>query len=142
MYFCIQYEEHIRSASAEMEPGLIDENTLDVDRTNLGSDKLNSDEIANNAIMALEKFNLDYREVTLARTVAIKDCLQTQTSELLQKWSKREEYRNNINLKNDSLAYLLNRARDALATVIANEDDGADGKDKKGKKPAASTKKK
>ncbi len=121
---------------------------LTLDREQLDRDRRHADEMAADAVVKMESFNLMSREEVLKRVVEMRESAKVQTEEAVMNWAKREEYRTMVNLKNESLAFLLNRSAEAIQTVISSQEGGDDkgkkggGAVKKGAAPAAAAPKK
>jgi hypothetical protein len=77
-------------------------------------------------------FNEMFRNATLSRVKTIQSQTSANYSQMIQAWSLREAYKANIEKKNESLTYLLQRASEGLIAAFPNEIE--DPKAKKGAK--------
>ena len=102
-------------------------------------DKEQADALAEQALASFASYFDLLKSTTLTRVEKIQEEAKSQQDIALASWELREQYRLNIEKKNESLAYLLSRASDAIDTVIANE-EAAD-PTKKGTKKAPAKKK-
>lgn len=79
------------------------------------------------------KYNQLYRQDTVNRMQIIHEQISGSYEEAIAAWAGRENYRSNIEKKNESLGYLLQRANEALIKAFPNENEDPKAK-KKGKK--------
>eukprot|EP00604_Paraphysomonas_vestita_P000679 CAMPEP_0174825204 /NCGR_PEP_ID=MMETSP1107-20130205/42533_1 /TAXON_ID=36770 /ORGANISM="Paraphysomonas vestita, Strain GFlagA" /LENGTH=216 /DNA_ID=CAMNT_0016056597 /DNA_START=3540 /DNA_END=4190 /DNA_ORIENTATION=- len=86
----------------------------------------------NEASDHLSSFHELFRNNTITRIKSIQGQVHTNYIEASNAWSLRESYKLNVEKKNESLTYLLQRATDALITAFPNENE--DPKAKKGAK--------
>lgn len=79
------------------------------------------------------KYTELYRQDTLNRVNVIQEQVSGSYEEAITAWAARESYRADIEKKNESLGYLLQRANEALVKAFPSENEDPKAK-KKGKK--------
>lgn len=127
----MQYKEHVEETSGE--PALLEMAVLEEEDAQAQREKEAADKCAEQAVASFASYYDLLKSTVLARVEAIREESKSQLDISLASFALRDEYRSNVEKKNESLAYLLQRATGAIDTVIANE-EAADPSKKTNKK--------
>ena len=102
--------------------------------------KVKDERSATSALESAEKFNQSVKETIRIRLQNLLTEAEENIATNCKLWAERTKYKIDIDRKNSSLAYLLQRAASALETVATADTSDAKRKDKKDHKSGGSVK--